>query len=201
MFNHHSDVSKCQGYWHTSYRCSKRTTCGKCARDHHYKNCTSNETRCTNCGLGHKAVYRGCQEYFHATCIQAICNREKVPLSRAEKILEKELNKLKEDEEDRQVREWLVEAGILNPEPANSSSIRSTNSPKTNHESTTNSIKDETSSPKVSSGHKSASSPQPHSKGNNSAKESPRLYSQVVNTTPIKLINKERIENQASTPC
>lgn len=109
-------------------------------------------------------MYRRCPEYFHATCIQAICNREKVPWSRAEKVLEKELNKLKEEEEDRQVREWLVEAGIQNLEPTNSPCIRSNNSPKTNHESIINSKKDETSSPKISSGLKSANSSIPHSK-------------------------------------
>lgn len=44
-------------------------------------------------------MYRGCPAYLHAACIQAICNRERVPWSRAEKILQQEMLKLKQEEE------------------------------------------------------------------------------------------------------
>lgn len=69
--------------------------------------------KCTNCGDNHKSSYMGCNEYFKATCIQAICNRQRVPWKRAEYLFKLELKSAKdeqEEQENKECQEWLNEA-------------------------------------------------------------------------------------------
>lgn len=51
---------RCEGYGHHSFTCTLPYRCGKCAKEHSTKDCTSDFVQCCNCGGDHTATWRGC---------------------------------------------------------------------------------------------------------------------------------------------
>jgi hypothetical protein len=50
----------CQRYGHSADGCTSKRRCLVCAGEHHYKECTSKQPKCANCGGPHKANFPEC---------------------------------------------------------------------------------------------------------------------------------------------
>jgi hypothetical protein len=58
-----SQCYNCQGFGHKAATCTKRPKCGKCSEGHDTRECTSNDTKCANCGSeSHHAWHHECPQ-------------------------------------------------------------------------------------------------------------------------------------------
>jgi len=51
---------RCQRYGHSADGCTSKRRCLVCAGEHHYRECTSKQPKCANCGGPHKANFPEC---------------------------------------------------------------------------------------------------------------------------------------------
>lgn len=75
---------KCQRYGHGADNCHSKLRCAKCAGEHKYEDCVSNETQhCKQCKKTHSLAYKGCQTYYIAKEVQVYKTANKLSYAEA----------------------------------------------------------------------------------------------------------------------
>lgn len=82
--------NNCWFYGHRREECKNKTKCLNCSQEHlfdkDFKFCKDENTKCSNCGDGHKANFRKCKKYIEQKEIRLHAAREHITIAQARKV-------------------------------------------------------------------------------------------------------------------